>query len=234
MVGHPATVAPSRTRTPHESQHATVVHLGQRSPRRLAIKRMVDIVGALVGLVLALPVLLLVALAIKLDSRGRVIFAQDRVGRGGRMFRCYKLRTMCADAETVLERDPVLLTHYRSNAFKIPVHEDHRVTAFGRFLRTTSLDEVPQFWNVLRGEMSLVGPRPIVAKELVHYGPQQAALLSMKPGLTGAWAVRGRSEIGYPERAAIELGYVRSWSLRGDLMILARTVRVVLLRRGAY
>jgi exopolysaccharide production protein ExoY len=198
------------------------------------VKRAIDVVGAIVGLLLSLPVLLVVGIAIRLDSPGRILFAHTRVGRNGRPFRCYKLRTMCHDAETQLARDEALMSAYRENGFKLPAHADHRVTALGRFLRTTSIDELPQFWNVLLGDMSLVGPRPIVAAELGHYEPHRERLLSMKPGLTGAWAVSGRSRIGYPHRASIELGYVHNWSIGGDLKILAQTVGVVLQRRGAY
>jgi lipopolysaccharide/colanic/teichoic acid biosynthesis glycosyltransferase len=226
-------VSTARPRHQYDVQHTTVVHLDRPSRFRLAAKRVLDVLGALVGLLLALPVLLLVAVAIKLDSRGRVIFAQDRVGRGGRLFRCYKLRTMCEDAELRLLKDAALLASYESNHFKLPVEADARVTGLGRLLRTTSLDEIPQFWNVLRGDMSLVGPRPVVPTELTHYGSTRDVLLSVRPGLTGAWAVRGRSRIGYPERASIELGYARSWTIRGDLVILVKTVGVVLQRRGA-
>ena len=201
---------------------------------RLALKRTLDVVGALVGLVLALPVLVVLAIAIRLESPGAVLFAQTRIGWRGRPFKCYKLRTMCADAESQLEMDEDLRAAYHANAFKVPAHADHRITALGRFLRTTSLDELPQFWNVLRGDMSLVGPRPIVSDELRHYGPAQGLLLSVRPGLTGAWAVGGRSRVGYPHRADLELSYARSWSIRGDLMIMLQTVGVVLQRRGAY
>jgi lipopolysaccharide/colanic/teichoic acid biosynthesis glycosyltransferase len=141
---------------------------------------------------------------------------------------------MCAEAEALLENDPALRAEYLANGFKLPTHGDRRVTALGRVLRTTSLDELPQFWNVLRGEMSLVGPRPIVPEELAHYGPHHAVLCSVRPGVTGAWAVGGRSRIGYPARAQIELEYVRGWSLRRDFVILARTVGVVLQRHGAH
>ncbi len=201
---------------------------------RLVAKRGIDIVGAIVGLVVSAPILLLLAPAIRLESSGRVFFSQTRIGRNGRTFQCYKLRTMCDDAERQLAENGALRDSYRRHDFKIPAHVDHRVTPLGRFLRITSLDELPQFWNVLRGEMSLVGPRPIVPAELAHYATQRATLLSMRPGLTGAWAVSGRSRVGYPHRAAIELDYVRRWSVHRDITIMLRTVLVVLQRRGAY
>ena len=201
---------------------------------RVAVKRTLDVIGGIVGLALSVPILAVLAVLIRLESAGAVVFAQTRVGRDGRAFRCYKLRTMCADAEALLERDSALRAVYEAHAFKLPTHIDRRITPLGRILRETSLDELPQFWNVLRGDMSLVGPRPIVHAELVHYESTQDTLLSVRPGLTGAWAVRGRSQIGYPQRADIELEYVRRWTLLGDLAILARTVVAVAQRRGAY
>jgi lipopolysaccharide/colanic/teichoic acid biosynthesis glycosyltransferase len=200
----------------------------------LTVKRLLDVVGALVALVVFAPALVVLAILIKLDSPGPVFFTQARLGIGGREFRCLKLRTMCAGAEALLDGDPALRAEYLANGFKLPTHADRRVTTLGRVLRTTSLDELPQFWNVLRGEMSLVGPRPIVPDELAHYGPNHAVLCSVRPGVTGAWAVGGRSRIGYPERATIELDYVRGWSLRRDFRILLRTVGVVVQRHGAH
>ena len=201
---------------------------------RAVVKRSVDVVGALAGLLLAAPVLVLAAACIKLDSTGPVFFAHDRIGRRGRTFRCYKLRTMCLDAEQRLAADPQLDAAYRTHDYKLPAHLDTRITRLGAFLRTSSLDEVPQFWNVLRGDMSLVGPRPVVREELAHFGPERPLLLSVKPGITGAWATSGRSKVGYPQRAQLELDYVRRWSIRRDLAILLRTIVVVAQRRGAY
>lgn len=200
----------------------------------LATKRAVDVLGAVIGLLLAAPLLAVFAVLIRAGSPGSVLFSQARVGRGGRVFRCHKLRTMRADAESLLCTDPELRARYEQNGFKIPCDADHRVTRIGRLLRLTSCDELPQLWNVLRGEMSLVGPRPLVVRELSHYaGDDRDVLLSVRPGLTGAWAVGGRSRVGYPRRAAIELEYVRAWSLRLDLLILFRTIGAVIARRGA-
>jgi len=131
---------------------------------------------------------------------------------------------MRRDAEEILRRDPVLYEEYVRNHFKIPDDRDPRTTRLGRFLRRTSLDELPQLINVLRGEMSLVGPRPIVAAELEQYGKAADLLVSVRPGLTGAWAVAGRRVVGYPERCALELSYVRHWTLSADAIILAKTV----------
>ena len=199
---------------------------------RTGIKRGMDLVGATLLVVLLLPVFVLVAIAIWVESRGPVFFAHRRLGRGGRHFDCLKFRSMRNEAEQLLFEDHALRHQYVSHHFKIPVHADPRITAVGKFLRKTSLDELPQLWNVLRGEMSLVGPRPIVALEATHYGDSLGELLSVRPGMTGAWAVGGRNVIGYPQRARVELGYVRDWSLRGDLRILARTPWTVISQRG--
>jgi exopolysaccharide production protein ExoY len=163
-----------------------------------------------------------------MESPGSPVFRHLRVGRGGRRFSCLKLRTMRADAEEVLRSDADLLEEYRRNHFKLPDGSDPRVTRMGQFLRRTSLDEIPQLWNVIRGEMSLVGPRPVVAEELQRFGEHARLVLSVPPGLTGSWAVNGRHHVGYPERARLEIEYVRNWSLGGDARILLRTVAAVL------
>jgi exopolysaccharide production protein ExoY len=203
-----------------------------RSHLSYATKRLIDIIGGMIGLLLASPVLALVALVIKLDSRGPVLFAHRRLGRAGRHFDCLKFRTMCVDAEHQVFENEALRHHYVSNHFKIPTHIDPRITRIGRFLRHSSLDELPQLWNVVMGEMSLVGPRPIVALEATHYGDELGTLLSVRPGITGQWAVSGRSQLGYPERVGVELDYVRNRTLVGDLRILARTPWTVITRRG--
>jgi lipopolysaccharide/colanic/teichoic acid biosynthesis glycosyltransferase len=150
------------------------------------------------------------------------------------MFACYKFRTMFADAERKLLADPELYRRYVANDYKLPDGEDPRVTHLGAFLRKSSLDELPQLFNVLRGEMSLVGPRPIVEDELDWYGDRAPELLTAIPGLTGRWQVQGRSKLGYPDRVGVELAYVHEWSLRTDLAYLVKTVPAVLSRRGAY
>jgi lipopolysaccharide/colanic/teichoic acid biosynthesis glycosyltransferase len=213
---------------------AVVGHLPRVSPWQAVAKRTLDVVGSALGLAVAAPLLVVLALAIRADSGGRVLFVQRRVGRYGRAFSCYKLRTMCVDAEARLNGDRTLRAKYEANGYKLPVDCDPRVTRFGRFLRATSLDELPQLWNVLRGDMSLVGPRPVVPEELAHYGAARELLLSVRPGITGAWAVQGRSSVNYPERADIELTYVRSWTVAEDLRILVRTVGAVLQQHGAH
>ncbi len=163
-------------------------------------------------------------IAIRLESPGAVLFRHERIGRNGRKFQCLKLRTMTSDAEAVLRADAEMYEEYRRNHYKIPDDQDPRVTMVGRFVRRTSLDELPQLWNVLVGDMSLVGPRPVVEEELEHYGTARDLLLSVRPGITGAWAVSGRHGVGYPERCEIELAYVRRWTLLSDVSALARTV----------
>lgn len=207
-----------------------------RSTRQLfsdATKRILDIVGAIVLLALLSPLLLLVALAIKIDSRGPVLFAHRRLGKDGQHFDCYKFRTMEMDAEHRVFDDEKLRHHYVSNDFKIPFELDPRITRLGKFLRPSSLDELPQLLNVLLGEMSLVGPRPIVSLEATHYGDRLPTLLSVRPGVTGPWAVGGRTHLKYPARAEVELEYVQSRSLGTDILILLRTPWAVLTQRGA-
>jgi exopolysaccharide biosynthesis polyprenyl glycosylphosphotransferase len=202
--------------------------------KQLVVKRALDIVGGAVLLVVLAPLLAIIAALIVLDSPGPLLFCQRRLGRFGRPIRCLKFRSMDADAEARLLADPVLFQQYVEHDYKLPVSIDSRITRIGRFLRRTSLDELPQLWNVLRGDMSLVGPRPIVPDEIHHYNGEGPLLLSVKPGMTGAWQVMGRSAVSYPERATVELEYVEGWSLWRDLAILVRTIPAVLGGRGAY
>ncbi|MEY4608848.1 MAG: hypothetical protein RL625_1065, partial [Gemmatimonadota bacterium] len=201
---------------------------GRHSTVQYAAKRAVDVASALIGLVLLTPLSLLVGCVIKLDSRGPVLFRHRRMGRGGIEFDCLKFRTMEVGAESRLNADPELSRLYRANNFRVPDEIDPRVTRVGRFLRRTSLDELPQLINVLVGEMSLIGPRPLVQDELAHFDGSERLLLSVRPGITGMWAVSGRHAVAYPERAEIELGYVRTWSLLGDLLISLKTGKALL------
>lgn len=187
-------------------------------------RRLLDILAASVLLILAAPLLLLGALAGYLSSGRPIFFAHRRVGLDGRSFRCWKLRTMSVDAEERLEREPALREQYRRNGFKLPAGVDPRVTRVGRLLRRSHIDEIPQLLNVLHGTMAIVGPRPVVEQELVEYRPHERELLSVKPGVFGAWTSRGRGRPPYPERASLELEYIRNRSLRRDLAILADTV----------
>lgn len=228
-------VMPSEVVAGHEPMivwegESPLVQLGEfhlASWQRLA-KRFVDVLGAVLGIVLLSPLFLVIAIGIKLESRGPALFQHWRVGRRGRGFHCLKFRTMYSDAEDVLEADLELKRLYRENHYKLPEHLDPRVTTFGKFLRRTSLDELPQLFNVLSGEMSLVGPRPVVEEELEHYRGSERLLLSVRPGMTGAWAVNGRHHVGYPRRAELELRYVRGWTLSRDVRILAGTLGAVM------
>ncbi len=200
-----------------------------------AFKRTIDVIGSTLLLVLLSPLLALVVLAIKVSSSGPILFVQERLGQGAQRFPLYKFRTMVSNAEDLLRTDPALYKKYVDNNFKLPKKEDVRITALGRFLRTTSLNELPQLFNVFKGDMSLVGPRPIVPAEIEQYGDYADLFLSVKPGLTGKWQINGRSEIkDYGVRAAMDLEYIRDQSLSTDVAILVKTIRVVLQRRGAY
>lgn len=204
-------------------------------------KRLIDLLAGVVGLlVFGLP-MLLIALAIKLTSPGPVIFIQERVGKGGKVFGMYKFRSMVDNAEKVLHRDPKLLAQYQKGSYKLKSDEDPRVTQLGRLLRKWSLDELPQFLNVLKGEMSLVGPRAYKPDELEeqqrrHPGTAYYVkwLLTVKPGLTGPWQVTGRAEIPFKERVKIDAEYAQKRSLRDDLKIILETPLAVVRCKGAY
>ena len=200
-----------------------------------AYKRLFDIVVSLCGLVFVVPLGVILAIAIYIDSPGPVIFAHLRIGQGKKVFPCYKFRTMVPDAEAVL-RD-YLAEHPDAEAewretFKLK--DDPRVTRVGRFLRRTSLDELPQLINVLKGEMSLVGPRPIVRVEIPRYGEYFHDFCLVPPGITGMWQVNGRSDTTYAERVQMDSWYVRNWSVWIDIVYLVKTIKVVFTGRGAY
>lgn len=200
---------------------------------RLAVKRCIDRAVAGVAVCAALPVIAAVAVAVRVTSRGPVVFRQQRVGRHGELFTIYKFRTMYRNAELRLRADQDLYQRYLDNDFKLNLDEDIRVTRLGRFLRRTSLDELPQLFNILAGHMSFVGPRPVVPDELSRYEAWLPMYLEAHPGLTGPWQANGRNEIRYPERAVLDADYIEHWSLRTDLKILAATVPAVLTRRGS-
>ena len=202
-------------------------------PRGAALKRGMDVVGAAVALVVVTPLLVLLAVIVKADSPGPVVFGQKRVGRGGRTFRMLKLRTMRDGAEAQQHDVAHLNRSTDLRLFKIPA--DPRVTRVGRVLRRWSLDELPQLYNVLRGDMSLVGPRPFFESDLEDYAAHHFRRLAVRPGLTGLWQVSGRSDIvDFEEVVRLDRHYIERWSLGMDLSILARTIPVVVARRGAY
>jgi undecaprenyl-phosphate galactose phosphotransferase len=180
-------------------------------------------------------VLLGLCLAVKLSSPGPVFFLQKRIGNGGREFWCFKFRTMVLDADECLEQYLVenpLARHEWDNERKLK--NDPRITPIGRILRRTSLDELPQMFNVLKGEMSLIGPRPIVAEEIEKYGNYFSYYKSVCPGISGLWQVSGRNDVDYAQRVMLDTFYVRNWSLWLDFMILLRTIPAVLRKNGAY
>ncbi|MDI6869834.1 MAG: sugar transferase [Bacillota bacterium] len=199
------------------------------------LKRAMDVIGAGLGLVILSPLLLLIALLVKLDSPGPVLFKHKRLGAGGKIIEIYKFRTMVVNAEEALQelfrKRPELREEYERD-FKLK--DDPRVTRLGKFLRKTSLDEFPQFINVLKGELSLVGPRPIVPREIEKYGPYGRLLLRVPPGVTGLWQVSGRSNTNYDERIKLDVFYINNWSLWLDIMTIIKTIPAVLAKKGAY
>ena len=199
--------------------------------RTAFLKRVLDVLVSATALVVLLPLCVLIGLAIKLDSRGPVLFPQARAGTDGRPFRMFKFRSMVVDAEEQLH-DLVALDRLPEPVFKL--HGDPRVTRVGRNLRRWSLDELPQLWNVLVGDMSLVGPRPEQIEVVEHYELQHLGRLAVKPGMTGPMQVYGRGELTFAERLAVERDYIENTSIFGDLRILALTIPAALSGRGAY
>ena len=205
-----------------------------RRRNRLA-KRIFDLILTIIGGILISPILLILAVVVGVDNKGRIIFAHRRVGRKGKPFPCYKFQTMVPNAQERLEeylaKNPEARKEWEES-FKLT--NDPRVTKLGAFLRKTSLDELPQLWNVLMGDMSLVGPRPIVAKEVKFYGENIEEYYMVPPGITGMWQVNGRSDTTYEERVGMDTWYVRNWSVWIDLVYLFKTVKTVFTGKGAY
>lgn len=198
-------------------------------------KRTLDIILALIGLIMLSPGFIILSIFYLYgENKGPLIFKQKRVGKNGKVFFIYKFRSMVVDADKKLKENKILYQKYIKNNYKLEQEEDPRITKLGGFLRKTSLDEIPQLINVLKGDMSLVGPRPVVEEELKEYGAKVNSFLSVKPGVTGYWQVSGRSNVGYPERVDIELYYVKNQTFRLDLTILVKTIFMVILRKGAY
>lgn len=195
------------------------------------VKRGIDIIISGIGLLLCLPLFIIIAILIKIDSKGPIFFKHKRIGKHGKDLYIYKFRTMIDNAEAAIK----LFTPEQKKEFETnyKLEHDPRVTRIGKFLRKTSLDELPQIINILKGEMSIIGPRPIVKNELEKYGTNKEKFLSVAPGLTGYWAANGRSDVSYEERMALELYYVDNRSLGLDLKIFIKTVGSVLTGRGA-
>jgi undecaprenyl-phosphate galactose phosphotransferase len=205
-------------------------------PAALAGKRLIDVIGACFFLIAFVWLFLAVAVAVAVTTGRPVLYRHMRVGMGGRKFGCLKFRSMVPNADKLLEEYLASNAAARQEwATGFKLQNDPRVTPFGRFLRRTSLDELPQFWNVLRGDMSLVGPRPVTAPELeAYYGSNVCLYKSAKPGITGLWQVNGRSSLTYEERVNFDVEYIRRWSLAGDIRILVKTVLVVISGRGSH
>ena len=200
------------------------------------LKRIFDICFSVGAMFFFFPLVLGIAIAIKLDSPGPLFYGSQRVGRGGRSFFCWKFRTMYADADTklkdLLERHPELRQEWET-FYKLK--NDPRITPVGKFLRRTSLDELPQFWNVLKGDLSVVGPRPVTQEEIVKYfGIKAKKILSVRPGLTGIWQTSGRSLLTFEERIKLEESYIDQQSLVLDIRIICKTIPMLIFAKGAF
>lgn len=206
-----------------------------RLPQRI-LKRSLDLGGSLILLLLLSPLFLVLAALIKLEDRGPIFFWQRRIGRRGQDFRCWKFRTMVVNAEEILLRwekeDPALLTRYRESNFKL--HADPRTTRIGRLMRRKSLDELPQLFNTLIGQMSLVGPRPLLRRELPEYGPGISLYERVRPGISGLWQISGRSHTTFAERVSYDEWYIKNWTVWYDVVILLQTLWVLLTAGDAY
>lgn len=212
---------------------ASHAHLTRR-PATSVLKRILDVVLASIAVVLLAPLMLPIAFFIKRHDGGPAVFVQERIGLHGEVFRCYKFRSMVVDAkaqlEALLARDPEARKEWEETQ---KLKNDPRITRLGAFLRKTSLDELPQLFNIIKGEMSVVGPRPIVRSEIARYGADFSFYSGVRPGLTGLWQVSGRSNTSYRERVELDVRYVREWSFFSDVWIIAKTVPAILASKGA-
>lgn len=219
----------------HLSSHAAPMHAFRlpRASRRVSLpfKRLIDVVGASSALFLLAPLLLLLALVIRVDSRGPALFRQRRIGAHGKPFTILKFRSMVADAEAQLA---ALRHRNQGSGVLFKLQDDPRVTRVGKLIRKYSLDELPQFVNVLRGEMSLVGPRPALPSEVAAYDRRALRRLTVRPGITGAWQVGGRSDLDWDQGLSLDLDYIDHWSHSRDIRILMRTATHMIRPRGAY
>jgi Undecaprenyl-phosphate galactose phosphotransferase WbaP len=205
------------------------------NPWALRTKRALDIIATMVGGTLILPFLLMLALLIYLESGRPIFYKDERMGKDGKLFSCVKFRTMVSNAETLLQTMLEEDAEFREEYSKYhKLRDDPRVTRVGHFLRKTSLDELPQIWNILRGRMSLVGPRPYFPRESQETGLSQNEILRVPPGITGPWQVSGRNHVFFTERVKLDARYMRDWSVWLDTVLLARTVKTLLFDRAAY
>jgi Undecaprenyl-phosphate galactose phosphotransferase WbaP len=202
--------------------------------RGLGTKRTFDVMVATAMLLFALPAMFFIAVIMFSTDRGPILFSHERIGQNGKRFRCLKFRSMVVDSQEALRRHLEMFPQARAEwEATQKLRDDPRITPLGRFLRVTSLDELPQLINVIKGEMSLVGPRPIVQDEVVRYADQIEHYAAVRPGITGLWQVSGRSDVDYEQRVQLDTLYVREWSFIGDLVIMLKTVKVVVLRTGS-
>ena len=213
-------------------QPVLLASLPQYTGAANVIKRLLDIIGSLCALIISSPILLGVAIAIKLDDGGPVFFSQTRIGLHGKPFKMYKFRSMVTNAEELKKK--LAEETGQEDRFIFKMKDDPRITKVGHFIRKTSLDEFPQFYNVLKGDMSLVGPRPALPEEVARYGSLYSARLLVKPGITGPWQVSGRSDLSQEQSEYLDVSYIENWSIAGDLAILAKTVMVIFTGRGSY
>lgn len=203
-------------------------------PRGGAAKRGFDVLAASTMLLFALPAMFFIAVIMFSTDRGPILFSHERIGLNGKRFRCLKFRSMVVNSQEALRRHLELFPQARAEwEATQKLRNDPRITAIGRFLRVTSLDELPQLINVIRGDMSLVGPRPIVQDEVIRYAEEIELYAATRPGITGLWQVSGRSDVDYDQRVQLDSRYVREWTFSGDMVILFKTVKVVVLRTGS-
>ena len=213
----------------------TVINTNERILKRQStykyIKRLTDVILALVALVVLSPIFLVIAIAIKIESKGPVLFKHTRIGKDGKIIKLYKFRSMVINAEELIKTfTPEQMKEYKEN-YKLT--NDPRITKVGNFLRKTSLDELPQLLNIIKGDLAIIGPRPVVADELKKYGPNTEKFLSVTPGLTGYWAANGRSCTTYEQRMQMELYYIDNLSLKMDVKVFFKTIEAVIKREGA-
>ncbi|MDR2834221.1 MAG: sugar transferase [Streptococcaceae bacterium] len=214
---------------------ANLVEVKHITPLYFIIKRLMDIFIGCIGLIpFAIGYIFLYIPYSFGENKGPILFRQKRYGVNGEFFYIYKFRSMRVGAEEILKADPKLWERYVAGGYKLPQEEDPRITRLGRFIRKTSLDEFPQFINVVRGDMSLIGPRPIISEELSEYGERKSCFLAMKPGITGVWGISGRSNLDYPERADVELSYLSRRSIKYDFYVIFKTALGVIKKDGAY
>lgn len=203
----------------------------EKARRYIKVKRILDCILATIALIILSPIYLIIAIAVKIDSKGPIFFCHTRIGKNGKIIKIYKYRTMVTNAEELIKQfTPEQMKEYKEN-FKL--ENDPRITKVGKFLRKTSLDELPQLLNIIQGDLALIGPRPVVKKELEKYGENAGKFLSVTPGLTGNWAASGRSNTTYEERMKMELWYVDNISFITDVKIFFKTIIAVIKKEGA-